>query len=187
VLPALSVVLFAAMTVETFLNELGELASQEGRRDERMRALADSLEEVEDSRGSVRLKLLTIGIALGHPIRKGEEPYQSFNLLFKVRDAIVHLKPYRHTFTETGVIVEPANLLDQLYRQRRLILDPAIRPAQSFLSQIATPAMCNWSVETAGRVLAHVVALLPEGDFKQRLTMLVADAIGIDLARHEPN
>jgi hypothetical protein len=176
VAPALSVVLFAAMAVEAFLNELTELASQEGPRDEWVKALADALEEVETSRGSIRLKLLTAGIALGHPIRKGEEPYQSFTLLFKVRDAIVHLKPYRHTFTATGLHVEPAHLFDELHRQRKLIRDPAARPAESFLSLLTTPAMCKWSVQTASRVVAHVVGLLPEGDFRQRVTMLVADS-----------
>ena len=178
----LSVILFAAMTVETFINELTELAAQEGRRDDRMKALADALEEIEESRGSIRLKFLTVGLALGTPIRKGEEPYQSFNLLFKVRDAVVHLRPYRHTFTETGVEAEPRRLLDELHRQRKLISDPTSRPAQSFLSMIATSALCYWSVNTASAAVSHVVKLLPEGDFKKRVTVHVADVIGADRA-----
>jgi hypothetical protein len=152
---ALSVVLFAAMTIEAFLNELAFLA--EG--DSRVRALDDALSEVEDSRGSIRLKLVMATVALGKPIDKGSEPYQSFNLLFQVRDALVHLKPkVRNLIGGEGM--QPAKLLGDL-RARGLIGDP--RGQDWFLELLASGALCSWALDTARGVVEHVVGLLPEG------------------------
>jgi hypothetical protein len=175
------VILFSAMTVETFLNELTELASQHGPRERQAKTLAEALEEVEESRGSIRLKLLTATIALGKPVEKGHEPYQSFDLLFKVRDAIVHLKPYRHTFTGTGVEAEPRGLLNALHA-RGLVPDPTALPAQSFLSTVASAALCHWAIQTAREVVSHAVGLLPEGDLRRHAQFLLAGVLGIDLA-----
>ncbi|HXB53297.1 MAG TPA: hypothetical protein VN461_00810 [Vicinamibacteria bacterium] len=177
----LSVILFSAMTVETLLNELTELASQHGPREPQAKTLAEALEEVEESRGSIRLKLLIATIALGKPVEKGHEPYQSFDLLFKVRDAIVHLKPYRHTFTGTGIEAEPRGLLNALHA-RGLVPDPTVLPAQSFLSTVASAALCRWAVQTAREVVSNAVSLLPEGDLKKHVQFLLADVLGIERA-----
>jgi hypothetical protein len=175
----LSTVLFAAISIETFLNEITQIASQHEDRDPTAKAVKGALEEVEQYRGSIRLKLLVAGLALERPLNKGARPYQDFDLLFRVRDEIVHLKAHRHTFIKGSVKAEPEKLLTVL-RQKKLICDPTIRPVQSFLSMITSVPLCNWSVETAQDVMRHLVGLLPDGDFRRSVSFPIAGVLGTD-------
>jgi hypothetical protein len=141
---ALSVILFAAMTIEAFLNDLAFVA--EGT------ALGDALAEVEQSRGSVQLKLLVATIALGRPIDRGLEPYQSFQLLFDVRNALVHLKPKVKSFVRPDRGMEPRKLLAELHR-RNLIGDPGGN--EWFLELLGSRTLCAWALRTTHDVVGQ--------------------------------
>lgn len=148
----MSTILFAAVTIEAFLNELAFVATG---------PLGDVLGEVEDSRGSIRLKLQMATVALGTPIDKGSEPYQSFELLFQLRDALVHLKPKVRNLIGDGGL-QPKKLLAELHR-RGLVSDPNDSSGKWFLELLASRALCLWAIQTARDVVEHVVRLLPEG------------------------
>ncbi len=159
---ALSAVLFSCASVEAFFNELTAQAGQ--RQDEDAgKALSGALEEVEEARGSARLKfLITILLLTGEPADKGTQPYQDLAVLFRVRDEIVHSKPHRHKFTPDGIEAEPKKLLGTLHGMH-LIEDPTQPPARSLFSAISTVALCKWAVETARAVMRYVVERIPDG------------------------
>jgi hypothetical protein len=171
---ALSVLLFSAMAVESFLNELAMVALRHAAEEPLAAAVAGALDEAEDSRGSIRLKLWVATIALGQPIEKGAEPYQSFDLLFKVRDHIVHLKPHRQTVTAEGVEMEPKTLL-KLLHARKLIADPTSLPARSFLEILTSASMCAWAVRSAATVVRHVADLIPDSKLGEEVRFYVAE------------
>lgn len=182
---ALSALLFAAMSVEAFFNDLADMAHFSAEVAQRQEvelpldaALADALDEVEKSRGSVRLKLLVAMVVIGKPLSKGEEPYQSFNLLFRIRDAMVHARPYGYTYK--GDVVEAiaeANLFDELYR-RRLISDPRKLPVD-FFGTLASLDLCRWATDTALRVMTHTGSILPVGILKGMITAGYSDMLGL--------
>lgn len=185
--PALTVLLFAAMSVETFLNELEMIASNGvALGDQGIRPLRDALREIEASRGSIRLKVLMLGVACGRPFDTGAEPFQGFDLLFRLRDVIVHLKPQRQTYAKDGTVEfsgATAKLLDELYRQRHLIADPTTRPARSVLQILSTSRLCLWALEAAAATIKRVVDILPEGASKRSATLSVAKVIGLDMTK----
>ena len=171
---ALSVMLFAAVTIEAFLNDLAYVAA--GYSDPAASALADVLDEIEANHGSVHLRLLMTGAALGKPFDKGREPYQSFRLLFRLRNEVVHLKPkVFHLLEEDGV--EPKDLVHEL--RRRGLVDEG----HFLLDLITTKALCCWAVDTARRVVEHVVGLLPPNLKNQ----VVAEVVPAMLEYEEPD
>jgi hypothetical protein len=177
---ALSVLLFSAISVETFLNELAYTAGlplHAG--DPVATALASCLDEIEESRGSVRLKLKVAVLTLtGKPVPAGAQPYQDFDLLFRVRDAIVHLKSYQHVFENNTVIVEPGNLLRSLH-SRGLIDNPDGFPTDSFLGKLTHPTLCAWAVDAAKDTITHVVDLMPSTTFGFMIRVALSNVTGV--------
>ena len=95
-----------------------------------LQLLASILDETEASRGSIRLKFLLTKVVLGsETYDKGSQPYQDFDILFAVRDAIIHMKPEKITG-------EPHKILQRL---RANDLCEAVKPgvAASWLGQIS--------------------------------------------------
>lgn len=144
---ALVALLFSAATLEGYISEVAFLAAAVDKLTAHpsLASLASLVDEIEDSRGSVRLKYLMARVALlGRPFDKGAKPYQDLDLLFRLRDAIVHLKPD----TLTG---SPQKLLEQL-RSRRLVELPPTGRAIWMLT-IATPEVARWASETVGNTI----------------------------------
>jgi hypothetical protein len=58
-----------------------------------LQAFGQQLKDMERSRASTLCKYLTASAALaGKPFHKGKQPFQDFDLLFRVRDVIMHVK-----------------------------------------------------------------------------------------------
>jgi len=144
---ALVALLFSAATLEGYISEVAFLSGAVDTlaAHQSLTSLSSLVDEIEDSRGSVRLKYLMARAALhGRPFDKGAKPYQDFDLLFRLRDAIVHLKPD----TLTG---SPQKLLEQL-RSRGLVDLPQDGAAVWMLT-IATPEVARWACETVGNTI----------------------------------
>ena len=137
---ALVAILFSAATLEAFVMELALLADGDsklfGRTD--LQALADILDETESSRASIRLKFLLAKLILsGKPYEKGSLPYQDFETLFALRDAIVHLKPEKITG-------DPHKILQRL-RAKDLCEPPEPHATGSWLGQVSTRSVARWA------------------------------------------
>ena len=100
---AIVAIVLSAASTEAFINELAELvAMTKVRLDEtlssELRAFADVADEIEESRGSLRLKYLMAAQTLrGSPFDKGTNPFQDFATLVTLRNDIMHLRPKDRT------------------------------------------------------------------------------------------
>jgi hypothetical protein len=137
---ALVAILFSAAALEASIMDLALIAAGDsqifGRTD--LQALADILDETESSRGSIRLKfLLAKSILSGKPYEKGSLPYQDFDTLFTLRDAIIHMKPEKITG-------EPHKIIQRL--QAKNLCEPQDpHLTGSWLGQVSTRAVARWA------------------------------------------
>jgi hypothetical protein len=93
---ALVSIVFSALALEAFINEflsLAKDAKQAGSTEAFLDELIDSIDESDSNKKSTREKFILASEALGNGFNKGENPYQDFADLFRLRDCLVHLKP----------------------------------------------------------------------------------------------
>ena len=159
---ALTAVLFAAATLEAFIMEL-TLSAEMGTKLSRVPSLvapfASVLDEAESSRGSVRLKyLLAKAVLSGQPYEKGLQPYQDFDLLFTIRDAIVHYKPQKITQDPHKIVAALA--------ARGLCEPEEPHVKSSWLHQITTRAVARWACNVVRDMVASLREHFPEDSEK---------------------
>src|SRR5215831_5796443 len=154
---ALVAVLFSAATLEAFIMELALMAESDSAlfgRHKPLQLLASILDETEASRGSIRLKFLLTKVVLGsETYDKGSQPYQDFDILFAVRDAIIHMKPEKITG-------EPHKILQRL-RANDLCEDVKPGVAASWLGQISTRGVARWACNVVVEMVESLKACLP--------------------------
>jgi hypothetical protein len=152
---SLTAVLMACAALEGYINESFALI-REGpgmkKCPERAKAFADILQEAEDSRGSTRLKYqMGLAVLTGKPFAKGTPPYQDFDLLFSIRDELMHHKLEKLT-------EEPHKLVKRL-RSKHLCADDA-GVKQSWHGLVFTPATAKWACNTAVHMINTIQAAL---------------------------
>ena len=161
----MTALVFSAIAVEAFLNELAEFAAGaggvRGTDHPALKALADTQAEAERSRGSLRLKFQLAAISLGgSPFEKGTPPYQDFDLLVSLRDALVHPKPVKVFFEDAGVRMQPDSLIKAL-AGRGLLPKADPRIGMPFHAWISPRAVSRWAINTAVACVLAVVEMLP--------------------------
>jgi len=168
---ALVAILFSAATIEALLMELGFHAAQqvkifgkfeslrESMRIPQLQAFTDLMAEIEVSKGSIRSKLLMAKYILsGESYDKGASPYQDFDLLFRCRDAIIHLKPERVVQDETE-----KTRTDKIVRllDAKGLCAEGLKESSSWLQRIATRAISRWSCNVVADVVESLRNCLP--------------------------
>ena len=91
---ALAAVAFSVAALEAFMNEAA-VFSATAQPDEppSVRAFVGIMHELERSRLDLRTRfLLARAVFAGEPYNKGAQPYQDFDLLVRLRNAVVHLR-----------------------------------------------------------------------------------------------
>lgn len=165
-------ILLAAAATEAFINELTELVAMQRDSAHRqsnpisppLRAFADVLQEVEESRGSLALKYLMASQTLsGTTFDKGTNPYQDFTTLITLRNDLMHLKP-RDTFLEpadgTAGVIQPPKYIRGL-QQRGLAHTPPEGVGMSWFNMLQTAPMAVWACDTAQNIILVVLDLIP--------------------------
>jgi hypothetical protein len=167
-------VVFAAVSLEAFINELGALAETAPPSDPpQIRAFASLLRTVEESHGATRLKFALAGqVFRGMPYDTGAEPFQSFDLLFSLRDAIVHLQSERLQFDGEGRLTRSSHtrVLERLRSQKILAeYDPSayVGASPSWISLLSTRAVARWACNVASDVVMAVLDSIPESEFRR--------------------
>jgi hypothetical protein len=153
---ALVAILFSAATLEAFVMELALMAESDsvlfGHKP--LRSVAAVLDETENSRGSIRLKFLLARVVLGGvTYDKGSQPYQDFDTLFAMRDAVIHMKPEKIT-------AEPHKILQRL-QAKDLCEDAEPGVTASWLGQISTRAVARWACNVVVDMVESLRACLP--------------------------
>jgi hypothetical protein len=161
----LTAILFAAISLEALINELYELVSQEIAEDEiphpKLSAFVQIVREIENSHGSTRLKYLLGSYVLrGRSYEKGSQPYQDYELLTKLRDALVHLKPTvlveENGDTEIGI----EGVFKQL-QKRGLVESLPANVVSTLPALVSTKSVVKWAVEVAATMAQSFISMFP--------------------------
>jgi hypothetical protein len=165
-------VVFAALSVEAFLNELPVLDwEREGvasiaALDERVRTVRGTLKLAEEGKMSSTLKLLVVHEVLGRPLDKGASLYQDFDLLKSLRDAIVHSKPSFFTVSiEPLVIRSSDHKWVRPLQSRNLLSDDDQTQGRRLFEMLSGDSVAPWAVKVASQTVTATLENLPEGEY----------------------
>jgi hypothetical protein len=119
----------------------------------RLVGIAEALDQLKEERCTVRAKYLAAGLFFASSgIRKGSEPFQSFDDLYALRNGIVHAKPL--PFESADRQSRIANSLAQ-----RGLANPLKRSTpeailgDTWLNQIQTPQTALWAANSAAAIM----------------------------------
>jgi hypothetical protein len=180
---ALVAIVFAAASLEAFINEAAELASIIDVPGEvtptSVKTFASTAEEVGTGRGSIRLKFLLAKAAFqGETYDKGTQPYQDFNSLVDLRNALVHLKPRDKIIIQDGTLsVEVPSVINGL-RSRKILAEFGPKSFVTWTALISTRAVARWACNTAAAMVHSVLDILPESHFKVQMESLYREPFG---------
>ncbi|HET9182737.1 MAG TPA: hypothetical protein VFP59_11430 [Candidatus Angelobacter sp.] len=171
---ALTSILFAAMSVETFINELHHMTHNGmPTASTNLKVLGDLLEEAERSRSSVAAKYQFAKFILsGQAFDKGASPYQDFSLLLDLRNLIVHAKPLeakmqkdssgRVSWVEPKIMVrlQSMGLLEITDFQRENTPDTEML-ISDLIAEISTQRIATWACESAAAIITDILDAVP--------------------------
>ncbi len=181
---SIAALVFAAMSIESFLNDMVEIAarfSAVNHRFEEIRAFASLLSDLEQQKAQMGLKVQTAYyIFQKAQLDKGALPYQDFDLLLDIRHAMVHSKPEKVDWpTDVTDEFKPHKYVKRL-ADRGVIPLPSPKAPPQWKTLISRPEVARWSCNVAAQMVSFLIDLVPSGDFKQLLTV---SATGIEEIR----
>jgi hypothetical protein len=178
-------VVFSALSVEAFLNELATLdywqeqAPSLVNLDDRLKAMARVLELAEESNLQSPAKLLLAHEILGKPLDRGSSSFQEYHFLKQLRDSIVHAHPTTSTLMWSKPVEIRSSrqkLIDGL-RTRGLLRAGHEKRGQRLLDWLSSPKLGEWAVRTAATTVAMTVEALPQGDFRDTTAILYREFV----------
>lgn len=172
---ALTSVIYASMSVETFINEMVFQAEWHCKSHPdphaSIRAFVDVMDELEASKAPLTTKILMGKFILsGLPFTKGTNPYQHFALLTRLRNEIVHQKAHEELQwdDEGNPFIKKRNILDS-FRALGVLgeidTNPEIEPdvlITNWLDDISTRAMARWACDTASEIVNAMLDAVPD-------------------------
>jgi hypothetical protein len=176
---ALFSVVFAAISVEAFINELA-LAAKFTSFPElppNIAALAALLEEAEDSRAQVLHKYQIAKFVLSDvTFNSGTAPYQNAATLIALRNALMHARGEPSYAIQSGQIVQlDSDILAKFSRTGAIASDDEIcdgwnirrgtLPTMNWLDKISTKSLALWSCKAAASLVIAILDILPPGQF----------------------
>ena len=136
-------VIFAAASLEAFINETADWARQVSNfssQPDRIMTLAQVLTDAEKSRASVQAKYqLVHWILFSKAYEQGSNPYQDFALLMELRNSLMHIKPRPAVISRLESRGLFPNLTDQDFTQF----------SGFWTMAISTKQIANWSCHSA--------------------------------------
>lgn len=159
---AMTAVLLACAALEGYINETATHIHETVTRicndprietvPELVRTFAKTLDEIERSHSSTCCKYLKgLEILTGEPFNKGQRPYQDFDLLFSIRDCLMH-----HKLEE---ISNGPHEIVKCLRSRKLCTEEG-DVKQSWHERVFTPATAKWACNTAVDMINSIQAAL---------------------------
>jgi hypothetical protein len=179
---ALVSIVVAAISLEAFINEFGGiaalLATLEGAPGW-VTTLAEVLDEAENNRASITSKFqLAMLVISGRPFNRSAAPFQDFDLLVRLRNEIVHLKPYE-TVEETqegDLITSEPTIIKRLAGTGALgthpLLDEAVSAghavSSNWIDRVSTKAMSRWACNAVAGIVKGLINALSTSVFRDR-------------------
>jgi len=164
---ALVSIVFSALALEAFINEvlsLAKAAKQDGFTEPFLDNLIESIDESNSNKKSTREKFMLASEALGSGFKKGENPYQDFADLFRLRDCLVHLKPEDRIETEdNGEIKYLGRKLTERLRSKDIFQQHT--RLESITLLVSTAKAAFWACMTASNMVNAILDKIPQSEF----------------------
>ena len=161
---SITAIVLAAAATEAFINEFAELIGlyRQNARDwaELTRetiAAADAIFEVEFLKGSIDEKYMAASKALGHRFDRGAAPFQAFEQLVNLRNAIMHIKSTRAGERHSGQRIT-ADLV-----QRGIAFDRPGLQTLPWFDKLQSPPAAVWACESALAIILAIEGMVPTG------------------------
>jgi hypothetical protein len=178
---ALTAIVFAATSLEAFINEIADLAAQPlypEPPEPSFVAFAGLMEELEKSRASIVSKFwLGKWVLTAAPYDKGAPPYQDFALLIELRNTLVHsrsLDKLDYYDDEVGFVrtveTEAPTVITKLASKHILAELPG-PSAVAWITLITTKATARWACNAASALVLSFLEMIPKsryGDLMRR-------------------
>lgn len=159
---ALVSIIFSALALEAFINEVLSLAKdtkQSGETEAYLDKLIDAIDE-STSKKSTREKFMLASEALNSGFNKGENPYQNFADLFRLRDCLVHLKPEdRIEEGENGEVLYLGRKLTERLRSKGIF--QKYTTLESITLLVSTAKASLWACNTASEMVNAILDKIP--------------------------
>ncbi len=170
---AIAAIVFSAMTLEAFINEIGDLATSEMARGPdnppSIATMGHVVGEVEEGRGTVQLKYQMAKLVLsGNTYDKGRQPYQDFRMLIDLRNALAHIKRLDiFEVSPAGIdpLTQPPKVIGQL-RSRGLLADVSgVRQPVSWIEELESLVTARWACTAATEMIHSLIEAIPHSPF----------------------
>ncbi len=181
---SLTTILFSFIGLESFINILAESISESFvESPSQVITLSKILTELDISKQSIATKYqITRLILSGELYDKGAFPFQDFNCLVKIRNALIHSKPVR--LTNQTKEIKPSNAYPKFIRHltsKRIIPEPKKIPLSSWESLISVPEVAYWSYKTAYDMIISIIEVFPKCTIKDLLILLIPSIELLDI------
>jgi hypothetical protein len=169
---ALVAIIFSALSLEAFINELGALAKDakaNGNSEGFLDSLIDAIDEpriVCNRDKSTCAKFLNASNALLQKFDKGQRPYQDFSDLFRLRDYLVHLKPESRfeVGLDDNLTYSERDLIDRL-RSKDIFLDSI--KMKSLTLSVSNAKAAKWACDITAEMIVEILNRIPESKFSK--------------------
>ena len=132
-----------------------------------IKTFADMVFEAEAQHKPLDYKFTLASTAFtGEDYNKGAQPYQDFDILMDLRNAIVHFKPLDQlTRNEEGFwVFSPPPVVRRL-ESRNVTAEFANNTSAAWILHLSTRAVARWSCNTASEMVQSVLSMVPESQF----------------------
>jgi hypothetical protein len=177
---ALVAVVFAAASLESFINEMGTMAQEQSSyllQPSSVSTFAQDFHELDARRGTTAQKFqLAYLLFSGRRIETGTNPYQDFQFLMCLRNDLVHLTP-QDEFDISGsepvpfTVTPPAKIVDGL-RSRQLLAAADADPQLGWISLLSTHETARWACLAARSMVDLIIGVIPACTLKTAATTI---------------
>lgn len=164
---ALVAIIFAALSLEAFINELGDLARDmkaRGHEEDFLDRLIDAIFESQGSKKNTQDKFMDASAALSNTFDKGKYPYQDFVELLRLRNCLAHLKPQDRLEIDedSNWFYSGRNLINKL-RSKGILQNHT--KIESITLLVSTAKAAKWACNTASAMVNAILDSIPDSGF----------------------
>ena len=165
---ALVAIVFSALSLEAFINELGvfaEDAKAHGYTEPFLDSLINVLDEslIAPKDKTTQAKFLNASDALSNKFDKCKKPYQDFVDLFALRDCLVHSKPDRFNIDTHDQWFYSRNKVINRLRGKNIFLNTSNKSLHLLVS---TEKAAKWACDIAAEMVNAILDKIPDSRFK---------------------
>jgi hypothetical protein len=183
---AVAALVLSTTAFEAFVNDLIDLVSYRWSDEDpwELSAFAFLAEGLDARRAPLDSKLELAFYLFSHRrLERGHQPFQDWQLLFELRNQVVHKRPERAPWPIPGDAPAPnPHGLVQRLADRKIISPPMGADAPFLLQYLEAPLVATWAVETVSRMGLDLLAVMPESAAKSVVCRLFRSILKPDEA-----